>query len=169
MAGKQKAEHEVFSDSLLLLSCLVTERPEKEWVQAMGLDFRGDEGDEFSQLLRIPLGRFVPPFLAAHQKAVAPQDFMSRLLVIYRGQGYKFEQSTGERSDHVGVVLEFLALLESKKKDPGDELRTLIALPLKQFAEKLGKGTEHPLYRKVAEVLADLAETEAVAKVQKEI
>ncbi|MCK4932048.1 MAG: molecular chaperone TorD family protein [Candidatus Aminicenantes bacterium] len=155
--------------SLLLLSYLVTERPDKERVQAMGLEFRGDEGEEFSKLLRIPHGRFIPPFLAAHQKAVAPQEFMSKLLAIYLEEGFKFEQSTGVRPDHVGVVLEFLALLESEKKNPPDELQVLIAVSLKQFAEALGKATEHPLYRKVADVLVDMVETETVASKQKQI
>jgi TorA maturation chaperone TorD len=155
--------------SLLLLSSLVTERPDKEQVQAMGLDFRGDEGEEFSKLLRIPYGRFVPPFLAAHQKVVAPQEFMSKLLGMYLEGGFKFEKSTGVRPDHVGVVLEFLALLESEKKIPPDELQALIADPLKQFAEALRKATEHPLYRKVADELTEMVETETVTFRQKQI
>lgn len=148
---------------LLLLSCLVTERPDKEWVKAMGLDFRGDEEEEFSKLLRIPCGRFIPPFLAAHQRTVAPQEFMSKLLALYREGGFKFEQGAGERPDHVGVVLEFLALLESEEKDPSHELQVLISDPLKQFAKELGRATEHPLYRKVADVLVDMVETETRA------
>lgn len=155
--------------SLLLLSYLVTECPDKERVQAMGLDFRGDEGEEFSKLLRIPYGRFVPPFLAAHQKAVAPQELMSKLLGMYLEEGFKFEQSTGVRPDHVGVVLEFLALLESEEKNQPDGLQALIADPIKQFAEALRKATEHPLYRKVADVLSDIVETETVASKQKQI
>lgn len=154
---------ELCPESLLLLSCLMTERPDKERVQAMGLDFRGDEGEEFSQLLRIPHGRFVPPFLAAYQKAAAPQEFISKLLAIYLEGGFKFEQSTGERPDHVGVVLEFLAMLESEKKNPPEKLRILIAAPLKQFAESLRKATEHPLYRKVADVLDDMGGREMVS------
>lgn len=149
--------------SLLLLSCLVTERPDKKRVQAIGLDFRGDEREEFSQLLRIPCGKFVPPFLAAHQKAVAPQEYMSNLLAIYREGGFKFEQSAGERPDHIGVILEFLALLRSEEKNPTVELQVLIADPLKKFAEALGKATEHPLYRKVSDLLATLAEPEPMA------
>lgn len=152
--------------SLLLLSSLITERPDKERVQAMGLDFRGDEGEEFSKLLRIPHGRFVPPFLASYQKTMAPQEFISKLLSIYLEAGFKFEQSSGERPDHVGVVLEFFAMLESEKKNPTDELIVLIDAPLKQFAESLRKATEHPLYRKVAEVLADMGERETTSNEQ---
>ncbi len=154
--------------SLLLLSSLLTKRPDKEWIKAMGLDFRGDEEEEFSNLLRIPYGRFVPPFLAAHQSAVAPQEFMSKLLKMYRGGGFKFEQGAGERPDHVGVVLEFLALLESEEKDPSHELQVLISDPLNQFAKALKKATEHPLYRKVADVLAEMdwVEMESVVNEQ---
>jgi TorA maturation chaperone TorD len=169
MSISQKSAVEHCPASLLLLSCLVTERPDKKQVQAMGLDFRGDEGQEFSKLLRIPYGRFVPPFLAVHQKDVAPQELMSKLLGMYLEGGFKFEQSTGVRPDHVGVVLEFLALLESEKKNPPVGLQALIADPIKQFAEALGKATEHPLYRKVAKELVDMIETEAVASKQKQI
>jgi TorA maturation chaperone TorD len=169
MTISQKDEVGLCPVSLLLLSYLVTERPDKKRVQAMGLDFRGDEGEEFSKLLRIPYGRFIPPFLSAHQKAVAPQEFMSKLLGMYLEEGFKFEQSTGVRPDHVGVVLEFLALLESEKKNPPDGLQMLIADPIKQFAEALGKATEHPLYRKVAETLTGMVETETVASRQKQI
>lgn len=163
MMANDLEDTELCPASLLLLSCLMTERPDKERVQAMGLDFRGDEGEEFSKLLRIPHGRFVPPFLAAHQKTVAPQEFISKLLAIYSEGGFKFEQSTGERPDHVGVVLEFLAMLESEKKNPTEELLVLIAAPLKQFAESLRKATEHPLYRKVADVLDDIGERETIS------
>ncbi len=151
---------EICPASLLLISHLLTERPVKERVQALGLDFRGDEEEEFSQLLRIPHGRFVPPYLAAHQRSVAPQEFMSKLLSAYLEGGFKFEQSTGERPDHVGVVLEFLAMLETEKKNPTDELLVLIAAPLKQFAESLRKATKHPLYQKVADVLSNLGKKE---------
>lgn len=166
MVISQKDEVGLYAASLLLLSCLLTKRPDKKQVQAMGLDFQGDEGEEFSKLLRIPCGRFVPPFLAAHQKAMAPQDFISKLLAMYREGGFKFEQSTGERPDHVGVVLEFLALLESEEKSPTDKLQALIADSLKQFAKALRKATIHPLYQKVADMLADAAETETVASGQ---
>lgn len=142
--------------SFLLISSLLTEPPDKERVQAFGLDFRGDEGEEFSQLLRIPYGRFVPPFLAVHQNVIAPQDLISKLLSIYLNGGFKFDQSTGERPDHVGVVLEFLAMLESEKKNPTDELLVLISIPIKKFAESLRKATEHPLYLKIADVLDDM-------------
>ena len=85
---------------------------------------------------------------------------------MYREEGVKFEQSTGERPDHVGVVIEFLALLESEEKSPTDELQALIADPLKQFAKALRKATTHPLYQKVADMVADVAETETVANRQ---
>jgi TorA maturation chaperone TorD len=150
--------------SLLLLSSLVTERPNKERVQAIGLDFQGDEEKEFSKLLRIPYGRFVPPFLAAHQKTIAPPEFMSKLQMMYKEGGFKFEQSTGVRSDHIGVVLEFLALLESEERKPTDELQALIAAPFRQFASALGKATKHPLYKKVSEELTALIEKEIVAR-----
>ena len=157
----QEREVGFHSTSLLLLSCLLTELPNKERVQAMGLDFQGDEGEEFSQLLRIPHGRFIPPFLASHQRIVAPHQFMSKLLVIFRQGGFKFEQSTGERPDHIGVILEFLALLESKGQNPSDELQALITEPFKKFAIALNKATEHPLYRKVAEALTEMVEVKA--------
>lgn len=149
--------------SLLLLSDLLTQRPDKKRIQAMGMDFRGDEGKEFSMLLRIPCGRFVPPFLAAHQKAIAPQEFLSKLLALYREGGFRFEHGAGERPDHVGVVLEFLALLRSEKKNPALELQVLITDPLQQFANSLRQATKHPLYRKVADMLADMADTETVS------
>jgi TorA maturation chaperone TorD len=145
---------------LLLLSHLLTKHPEKEWVLAMELDFRGDEGEEFSKLLRIPYGQFVPPFLAAYQKAMAPNKYISMLLEMYLDEGFKFEQSAAERPDHVGIVLEFLALLESEKKNPSDKLQAMIADPIKQFAQALRKATKHPLYQKVADMLADMVNTE---------
>lgn len=155
--------------SYLLLSSLLTESPNKERVQAMGLSFRGDEPAEFSRLLRIPHGRFVPPFLAAHQNALAPQEFMSRLLAVFLAGGFKFERNSGVRPDHVGVVLEFLALMKTKEKNPSDALRALIADPIKQFYEALSRATEHPLYCKVANELANLAESEMITQKQKQI
>jgi len=150
--------------SLLLLSSLVTKRPDKEFIRAIGLDVRGDEEEEFSKLLQIPCGRFVPPFLAAHQNTMAPQIFMSKLLTLYREGGFMFEHNSGMRPDHAGVILEFLALLQSEGKNPADELKILITDPLKQFSRALGKATEHPLYRKVADMLAETAKTETFSR-----
>jgi nitrate reductase assembly molybdenum cofactor insertion protein NarJ len=94
---------------------------------------------------------------------------MSSLLLIYRAAGFELGQGVGERPDHVGVVLEFLALLESEKRNLSPELLSLITDPIKQFAKALGKATEHPLYQKVAGVLTDMAESEWAAGKQKQI
>jgi nitrate reductase assembly molybdenum cofactor insertion protein NarJ len=145
---------------LLLLSSLVTRRPDKEAIQAMDLTFRGDEGEEFSKLFKIPCGRFVPPYLAAHQNIDAPQIFMSKLMGLYRKGGFMFEQNSGERPDHAGVVLEFMALMRSEGKNPTDELEALITDPLKRFSKALRKATEHPLYKKVADALAEMSKKE---------
>ena len=160
MVMSQKKGTRSFADSLLLLSSLVTKRPDKEVIQAMGLNFRGDEVEEFSTLFQIPCGRFVPPYLAAHQNVIAPQMFMSKLMTLYRKGGFIFEQNSGERPDHAGVVLEFMALLQSEGKNPTDELEALIIDPLKRFSMALRKATEHPLYKKVADALAQMSKTE---------
>ncbi len=169
MVISQKEGAELCPASILLLSSLLTESPNKERVQAMGLNFKGEEPEEFSQRLRMPHGQFVPPSLAAPQKVWAPQTLMSKLLAIFLAGGFKFEQNSGVRPDHVGVVLEFLALMKTEEKNPGDELRALIADPLKQFSEALSKATEHPLYLKVADELANVAEAELISLKQKKI
>lgn len=163
MTAMIKSEGEVLCPaSILLLSSLVTEPPNKERVQAMGLGFRGDEEEEFFKLLRIPCGRFVPPFLAAHQKELASQEFISKLLSLYMDAGLEFKKNTGERPDQIGVILEFLALLKSDGREPPDDLVRLITCPLRRFAEALGKATDHPLFRKVAVALAEMVESETV-------
>ncbi|MFQ6108342.1 MAG: molecular chaperone TorD family protein [Candidatus Aminicenantales bacterium] len=126
------------------------------------MELRGDEEEEFFKLLRIPCGRFVPPFLAAHQKEVAPQEFISKLLSLYSDAGFEFKKTTGERPDQIGVILEFLAILKSDGREPPADLIRLITCPIKQFAEALGKATDHPLFKKVAVALAELFESETV-------
>jgi nitrate reductase assembly molybdenum cofactor insertion protein NarJ len=97
---------------------------------------------------------------------MAPQMFMSKLLILYRGGGFIFEQKSGERPDHAGVILEFMALLRSEGKSPTYELGALIMDPLKRFSEALRKATEHPLYRKVADALAEMSKAETFSEEQ---
>lgn len=71
-----------------------------------------------------------------------------------------FEQNSGERPDHAGVVLEFIALLRSERQNPTDELEILITDPLKRFSRALKEATEHPLFKKIADAIAEISITE---------
>jgi len=144
---------EAGSMRFMLLERLLTEAPKPEWAEAMGCRWTGEEEREFQALLRIPHGRFVPPVLAAHQEVFKPQDMMLLLVQYYRQVGLEIKEHSGVRPDHVGVVLEYLALCIEKQGLVEKAAWDLVRPALHNFAKALAEAAEHPLYRRVAEEL----------------
>lgn len=145
-------------EHIFILSHLLNEPVENEIAEYLEVELKGDEKQEFSELFKIPTGRFVPPYLAANQNSISPQEYQLTLKNFFKEGDFVLKEKIGERPDHIGVVLEFVSLQIPTNFQLAEKTWNYVKKDIVNFAKKLDSATESPVYKKLSENLIFLGE-----------